>query len=341
MRNVNVRVALEAWNFCNEVGFEAPGMGSPRLADCANFYCPSISTVPDFLDHGDLGNGLKCGLLHKVSEPDNRLKSGDKFPVADYKSYTDPDLFGRGKGTISCFSITYDLDGDFSKGMGNNSFFSVSWKRSLSTRKWIFSHRLTTSAKYPWLMLYLRADATKGFNGGYHYNGRGIMSKLPESPNFKVRLTLDVKHGGGSNSQFYLLDIGSCWKNSGEPSREMLNSWRNHMISVTLVAIHKHRNWYKFFHILNGQCMVILKSKEDGWIGDSRTWELDVGPSRVAYTSPDMRIQEQNQQGVSGLPSMLVQKYMSAQMERLQNGPVSDFDLLVPKDDTYNGHSSY
>ncbi|KAJ0085849.1 hypothetical protein Patl1_07605 [Pistacia atlantica] len=91
MRNVNVRVALEAWNFCNEVGFEAPGMGSPRLADCANFYCPSIST--DSLDHSDLGNVLKCGLLHKVSEPDNCLKSGDKFPVADFKSYTDPDLF--------------------------------------------------------------------------------------------------------------------------------------------------------------------------------------------------------------------------------------------------------
>ncbi|KAJ0086455.1 hypothetical protein Patl1_07593 [Pistacia atlantica] len=258
MRNVNVRVALEAWNFCNEVGFEAPGMGSPRLADCANFYCPSISTVPDFLDHGDLGNGLKCGLLHKVSESDNRLKSGDKFPAADYKSYTDPDLFavekelylaslcevhksaepwhfwmfmlkngnfdknttlcpenGKkvkkivtdrnfpcfGKGCMNqpliyhnytkCvysgdqvvsltggFNSTYDLDGDFSKGMGNNSFFSVSWKRSLSTRKWIFSHRLTTSAKYPWLMLYLRADAKKGFNGGYHYNGRGIMSKV-------------------------------------------------------------------------------------------------------------------------------------------------------------------
>lgn len=39
----------------------------------------------------------------------------------------------------------------------------------------------------------------------------------PESPNFKVRLTLDVKQGGGPNSQFYLIDIGSCWKNNGDP----------------------------------------------------------------------------------------------------------------------------
>ena len=41
--------------------------------------------------------------------------------------------------------------------------------------------------------------------------------QLPESPHFKVKLTLEVKQGGGPNSQFYLLDIGSCWKNSGAP----------------------------------------------------------------------------------------------------------------------------
>lgn len=41
MENPNVRVALEAWNFCNEVGFEAPNMGSPRWADCADLDCSS------------------------------------------------------------------------------------------------------------------------------------------------------------------------------------------------------------------------------------------------------------------------------------------------------------
>lgn len=34
MRRDELRVAFEAWNFCNEVGAEAPGMGSPRAADC-------------------------------------------------------------------------------------------------------------------------------------------------------------------------------------------------------------------------------------------------------------------------------------------------------------------
>lgn len=34
MRRDGLRVGFEAWNFCNEVGQQAPGMGSPRAADC-------------------------------------------------------------------------------------------------------------------------------------------------------------------------------------------------------------------------------------------------------------------------------------------------------------------
>lgn len=76
------------------------------------------------------------------------------------------------------FYGTYELDADLSKGVENVSYFSVSWQKNLSSGSWIFSHKLTTSSKYPWLMLYLRADATEGLNGGYHYDGRGIMRKV-------------------------------------------------------------------------------------------------------------------------------------------------------------------
>lgn len=34
MQRDGLRVAFEAWNFCNEVGQEAPYMGSPRAAQC-------------------------------------------------------------------------------------------------------------------------------------------------------------------------------------------------------------------------------------------------------------------------------------------------------------------
>ncbi|CAK9182581.1 unnamed protein product, partial [Ilex paraguariensis] len=38
MRRDGLRLAIEAWNQCNEVGDEAPNMGSPRAADCFDVY---------------------------------------------------------------------------------------------------------------------------------------------------------------------------------------------------------------------------------------------------------------------------------------------------------------
>ncbi|KAL0327858.1 UNVERIFIED_CONTAM: hypothetical protein Scaly_2218400 [Sesamum calycinum] len=40
--------------------------------------------------------------------------------------------------------------------------------------------------------------------------------EIPKSPDFTVRFTLDIKQGGGPKSQFYLMDIDSCWKNNGK-----------------------------------------------------------------------------------------------------------------------------
>lgn len=77
------------------------------------------------------------------------------------------------------FYGTYDLDANLSRGVGNNSYFTISWEKNKSTGSWTVKQKLVTSAKYPWLMLYLRADATKGFNGGYHYDGRGVLKQVP------------------------------------------------------------------------------------------------------------------------------------------------------------------
>lgn len=38
MRRDGLRVAIEAWNQCNEVGEEVTKMGSPRVADCFDVY---------------------------------------------------------------------------------------------------------------------------------------------------------------------------------------------------------------------------------------------------------------------------------------------------------------
>lgn len=75
------------------------------------------------------------------------------------------------------FYGSWDLDSDLSKGMGGNnlSYHSVTWEKQLGEGSWTFHHVLRTSVKYPWLMLYLRADATTGFSGGYHYPTRGML----------------------------------------------------------------------------------------------------------------------------------------------------------------------
>lgn len=38
MRRDGLRLAIESWNQCNEVGEEVPQMGSPRAADCFDIY---------------------------------------------------------------------------------------------------------------------------------------------------------------------------------------------------------------------------------------------------------------------------------------------------------------
>lgn len=58
------------------------------------------------------------------------------------------------------------------------SYFEVVWEKKAGSGSWVFNHKLKTSKKYPWLMLYLRADATKGFSGGYHYDTRGMLKTV-------------------------------------------------------------------------------------------------------------------------------------------------------------------
>ncbi|CAJ1932484.1 unnamed protein product [Sphenostylis stenocarpa] len=392
MQRDGLRVAFEAWNFCNEVGQEAPRMGSPRAADCFD---------------------LSGSLTHKVTESDNRLGVGSSFPGLKPEYINNTDLYAIEKelylgsmcevadtprswqfwmvmlkngnydtrsglcpkdgkkvppfspGRFPCFGQgcmnqpilchqqtrlkdglmqggfngTYDLDSDCGVEHDGVSYYEVVWEKKVNVGSWVFKHRLRTSKKYPWLMLYLRADATKGFSGGYHYDTRGMLKTLPESPNFKVRLSLDIKKGGGAKSQFYLLDIGSCWKNNGAPcdgdvltdvtrySEMIINpetpAWCSPTGLVNCPPFHItpdnkkiYRNDttnfpYSAYHFYcapgnaqqleqpvstcdpysNPQAQEIVQllphpiwgdygyptKKGDGWVGDSRTWELDVG----------------------------------------------------------------
>ncbi|KAI3732540.1 hypothetical protein L1987_63746 [Smallanthus sonchifolius] len=256
--------------------------------------------------------------------------------VIDYGSGSVPVMRGGFNGSYD--NLTSGTGSGAGDG-GNVSYFEVTWKKRVGVGSWEFNHKLKTSKLYPWLMLYLRADATKGFSGGYHYDTRGMLKTLPESPNFKVKLSLDVKKGGGSKSQFYLIDMGSCWKNNGQPchsdvltditrySEMIINpeipAWcapsalancppyhitpnntkiyRNDTAGFPYGAYHYYCAPGNAEHLekpystcdpySNPQAQELVQllphpiwaeygfptKQGDGWVGDARTWELDVG----------------------------------------------------------------
>lgn len=246
MRRDGLRVAIESWNQCNEVGEEAPNMGSPRAADCFDVYKSNCSalckSVPHILVHrvtekdnklgvGQPFLGLHQNALHNVDlyAPQKELYLGNKCEVQDKPNpwqfwmimlksgnmdtyaakcpkngrkvgpFGPPTLFPCfGKGCMNqpliyhnytalqgpnrtalkgSFYGSWDLDADQFTDSSNVSYYSMTWEKQLGKGSWVFHHVLRTSVKYPWLMLYLRSDATRGFSGGYHYPTRG-MSKI-------------------------------------------------------------------------------------------------------------------------------------------------------------------
>ncbi|XP_058221414.1 uncharacterized protein LOC131331469 [Rhododendron vialii] len=456
MRRDSLRVAIEAWNQCNEVGEEAPNMGSPRAADCFDV---DNSTSPLKLIHKVNEKDNKLGILNSPFKELDVIKTdryaawkgiylGNKCQVYDYprpwqfwmimlksgnmdtlaakcpengkKSKPFPPTprfpcFGEGcmnmpliyhnytklqggdkENSIlrGSFYGTWDLNTNVTKASTENdtSYYSLTWEKEVGKGSWVFHHFLKTSSKYPWLMLYLRSDATSGLSGGYHYQTRGMSKIVPKSPNFKVRFNLDVKQGKSSRSQFYLMDIGSCWKNNGQPcngdvttdvtrySEMIINpDVQSHCNSSHLSdcpPYHTFRNGtrihrtdkdnypYEAYHMhcspgnakyteepknfcdpySNPQAQEILQivphpvwgeygyptKKGDGWIGDPRTWELDVGKLSQAlyfYQDPGTKPVDRH------WPSIDLGAEVYIDGNEILEWTVSDFDIIITRDD--------
>ncbi|EEF33893.1 conserved hypothetical protein [Ricinus communis] len=385
MKRDDLRVAIEAWNQCNEVNKEIPGMGSPRMADCFDI---DHSTFPrtwktmhiihrfslkidTYINFSKVSSEfryfyllvqddprpwqfwmimLKSGNMDTTAAicPENGKKSvpfppeprfpcfGEgcmNMPLIDHE-YTHVE--GQNNSTLKgSFHGTWDLNANDN----GTSSFNVTWVKEIGKGSWVFHHFLQTSSNYPWLMLYLRSDATSGFSGGYHYQTRGMSKIVPKSPDFKVRFRLEVKQGGGNHSQFYLMDMGGCWKNNGKPcdgdvttdvtrySEMIINpeteAWCKPNDLKLCPPYHTFPNGtkvhrtdrdnypYDAYHLWcapgnamfleqpysacdaysNPQPQEILQilphpawgeygyptNKGQGWVGDPRSWELDVG----------------------------------------------------------------
>ncbi|XP_015875501.2 uncharacterized protein LOC107412270 [Ziziphus jujuba] len=466
MRRDSLRVAIESWNQCNEVGEEAPQTGSPRAADCFDIYQTSPSKKGNKCCKGSVPQYL---LVHRVTPIDNALKMGAPFPGMQQETLHNVDLYAAekelylgskcqvedtpnpwqfwmimlkngnmdtyaakcpkngvkvgpfgpdnnfpcfGKGCMSQPSIyhdyttlqgpnqtslkgrfygSWDLQADVRQGMVENaSYHSVTWEKEIKEGSWVFHHILRTSTKYPWLMLYLRSDATQGLSGGYHYPTRGMSKIIPESPNFKVRFTLNVIKGGGPNSQFYLMDMGSCWKNNGSPcdgdvttdvtrySEMIINpnttAWchpnnlnvcppyhtfsngtrvyRNDTARFPYAAYHMHCSPGNAQHLeqpfnpcdpySNPQAQEILQilphpvwgeygyptSQGEGWIGDPRTWELDVGRlSHSLYFYQDPRTPPARRKWMS----IDLGTEIFKDPNQVAEWTVSDFDIVITR----------
>ncbi|XP_074272391.1 uncharacterized protein LOC141596189 [Silene latifolia] len=472
MKRDGLRLGLESWNQCNEVGEETPHMGSPRVADCFDLYkaSPLKTTGRQKCSLCEL---MPYAVVHRVTEDDNKLGEGQPFPGGDPRALTNIDLYaptkelylaskcevqdtpnpwhfwmimlkngnmdqttnpcprnglrvmaqpnqpsdgfpcfrkgcmnhpsiihnyttlqGLNRTTLrGSFYGSWDLDAPFrygSVGNDNTSAYSVSWEKDVGNGSWVFHHVLKTSEKYPWLMFYLRADATHGFSGGYHYPSRGMLKIIPESPNFKVKFRLEVIKGGGRWSQFYLMDIGSCWKNNGQPcdgnvtsdvtryNEMILNpsapSWCNSESLRFCPPYHTfsngtevHRNDtdhfpYGAYHIYcapgngkyleepvsycdpfsNPQPQEIVQilphpvwseyeyptKQGDGWVGDPRTWELDVGRlSQSLYFYQDPETPPAKRQWTS----INIGTEIFKDPNQVAEWTVSNFDVLVPK----------
>ncbi|PIA42106.1 hypothetical protein AQUCO_02100160v1 [Aquilegia coerulea] len=466
MQRDALRVAIEAWNQCNEVGDETPGMGSPRAADCFDIYQHSSQGVKK---NCSICEQFPYMLVHRVTEADNKLGVGDPFDEGQPEALNNVDLYAAekeiylgtkcevddepnpwqfwmimlksgnmdtyaakcpkdghkvgpygpdprfpcfGKGCMNqplifhnyttlqgpnrttlwgSFYGSWDLDANVNQGMeANKSYYSVTWKKEVGEGSWVFHHVLKTSLKYPWLMLYLRSDATMGFSGGYHYPTRGMSKIIPESPNFKVRFTLEVIKQGSSSNQFYLMDMGSCWKNNGKVcdgdvttdvtrySEMIINpavgSWCNPDSLEYCPPYHTfpdgtrvYRNDttkfpYKAYHLYcspgNGQYLEkpnnlcdpfsnpqpqeILQilphpvwgaygyptKKGQGWIGDPRTWELDVGglsQSLYFYQDPGTRPAKRRWMSID------IGSEVYKGGETVVEWTVSNFDIIIPK----------
>ncbi|WJZ96578.1 hypothetical protein VitviT2T_015252 [Vitis vinifera] len=463
MKRDGLRLAIESWNQCNEVGDETPNMGSPRAADCFDVY--KSAQLLNTQKKCSVCNAIPYLLVHRVTEEDNKLGVGQPFLGVQPQAGTNADLYAakkeiylgskcqvedtpkpwqfwmimlksgnmdtyaakcpknghkvgpygpddqfpcfgegcmnhpliyhnyttlRGSTMKGRFYGSWDLDADLSKGMvGNISYHSVTWEKQLGEGSWVFHHVLRTSTKYPWLMLYLRSDATTGFSGGYHYPTRGMSKIIPESPYFKVTFTLNVIQGGGPSSQFYLMDIGSCWKNNGQPCDGNVTSdvtrYSEMIINPNTSALCRpdnlnvcppyhtfpngtrvHRNdtarypyaaYYFYCSPGNGQhleepyhlcdpfsnpqpqeLLQILPhpvwgdygyptKQGEGWIGDSRTWELDVGRlSQSLYFYQDPGTPPARRLWMS--VDLGTEIYKDA--DQIAEWTVSDFDILVP-----------
>ncbi|XP_065830085.1 uncharacterized protein [Oscarella lobularis] len=111
------------------------------------------------------------------------------------------------------FYGTYDVDPKSET--YNSSYFEIRWFKRPGENSWSLQSTLITSKVHPYLMLYNRADSVRLGNGGYPWEGRGVLVRPARSPSFRMQVNLTVMNCTSTGAQFYMPEMGGCWKNDG------------------------------------------------------------------------------------------------------------------------------
>jgi len=97
--------------------------------------------------------------------------------------------------------------------LANSSFLFTAWSRE-AVAGTVYYSAMRTSARYPWLMNYLRTNDVRGGYGGYPWDGAGVMFG-PAPSSSRMTATLRVIDPGAPQDQFYLPELSGCWKLDG------------------------------------------------------------------------------------------------------------------------------
>lgn len=170
-------------------GLNPKALHNPDLyAAAKELYLGSLCQVSDspkpwqfwmiMLKNGNYDTG--SGLCPENGKKEPPFKPG-RFPCFGSGCMNQPSLYHQPtalyeNGTLmrGGFNGSYEMNST-STNTATTSYFEVVWEKKVGSGSWEFNHKLRTSNKYPWLMLYLRADATNGYSGGYHYDTRGML----------------------------------------------------------------------------------------------------------------------------------------------------------------------
>lgn len=129
--------------------------------------------------------------LHESSKNFPELITSIQASTCNTESNIACDKTGTQRPTLSgSFYGAYDLDDVLLKSQAISpisSYFLVDWSKDPQSGSWLFHHVLRVNHKYPWLMLYLRADATHGLSAvgdSWHDDQGARVSKFQGEVNF-------------------------------------------------------------------------------------------------------------------------------------------------------------